>query len=73
VPTQRLYRPLLTRLYFKLGVLHEMQGLVDRSVLCYQEVLWHELVLHVCTVVVLWGWSGFEKGRVYWSSWHRPR
>ncbi|CAN0192432.1 unnamed protein product, partial [Scytosiphon promiscuus] len=38
VPTQRLYRPLLTRLYFKLGVLHEMQGLVDRSVLCYQEV-----------------------------------
>ena len=38
VPTQRLYRPLLARLYFKLGVLHEMQGLVDRSVLCYQEV-----------------------------------
>ncbi|CAM9549331.1 unnamed protein product, partial [Ectocarpus sp. 4 AP-2014] len=38
VPTQRLYRPLLTRLYFKLGVLHEMQGLVDRSLLCYQEV-----------------------------------
>lgn len=38
MPTQRLYRPLLTRLYFKLGVLHEMQGLVDRSLLCYQEV-----------------------------------
>lgn len=38
MPAQRLYRPLLTRLYFKLGVLHEMQGLVDRSLLCYQEV-----------------------------------
>ena len=38
MPTQRLYRPLLTRLYLKLGVLHEMQGLIDRSVLCYQEV-----------------------------------
>lgn len=38
MPARRTYRPLLTRLYFKLGVLHEMQGIVDRSVLCYQEV-----------------------------------
>ncbi|CAN0447850.1 unnamed protein product, partial [Discosporangium mesarthrocarpum] len=38
VPARRLYRPLLTRLYFKLGVLSEIQGQVDRTVACYQEV-----------------------------------
>ncbi|CAM9557575.1 unnamed protein product, partial [Choristocarpus tenellus] len=38
VPVRRLYRPLLTRLYFKLGVLLEMQGQIDRTVACYQEV-----------------------------------
>ena len=50
VPTQRLYRPLLARLYFKLGVLHEMQGLVERSVLCYQEVgATSDACIFVCT------------------------